>query len=78
MMPVAWIVAAVTAVLAVASWMAARRAARQVRDLTAMYWQLKFEHGELRARVDRALPDPAAPPKTPPGTQFVPLASIKR
>lgn len=77
-MPVAWIVAAVTAVLVVASWMVARRAARQVRDLTAMYWQLKFEHGELKARVDRMLPDPEAPPKTPPGTQFVPLTSIKR
>jgi hypothetical protein len=28
--------------------------------------------------VDRALPDPSAPPKTPPGTQFVPLTSVKR
>jgi hypothetical protein len=43
-----------------------------------MYWQLKFEHGELKARVDRAAPDPAAAPRTPPGTQFVPLTSVKR
>jgi len=74
----AWGVAAVAAVVAVASWVVARRAARQLRDLTAMYWQLKFEHGELKARVDRAMPDPTAPPKTPPGTQFVPLTSVKR
>jgi hypothetical protein len=72
------IVAAAAALVAAASWVVARRAARQVRDVTAMYWQLKFEHGELKARLDRALPDPLAPPKTPPGTQFVPLTSVKR
>ncbi|MBL8138680.1 MAG: hypothetical protein JNL48_18815 [Acidobacteria bacterium] len=72
------IVAAAAALVAAAGWVVARRAARQVRDVTAMYWQLKFEHGELKARLDRALPDPSAPPKTPPGTQFVPLTSVKR
>ena len=50
----AWIVAAAAALAAAASWVVARRAARQVRDVTAMYWQLKFEHGELKARVDKA------------------------
>ena len=74
----AWIVAAAAALVAAASWVVARRAARPGRDLTAMFGQLKFEHGELKARVDRALPDPTAPPKTPPGTQFVPLTSVKR
>ncbi len=73
-----WIVAAVATVIAIASWVVARRAARQARDVTAMYWQLKFEHGELKARVDKAMPDPSAPPRTPAGTQFVPLASVKR
>lgn len=66
------------ALLAMASWVVARRAARQARDLTAMYWQLKFEHGELKARVDRDSPDPSAPPRPPAGTQFVPLVSVKR
>jgi len=74
----AWIMAVVAALVAVASWVVARRAARGVRDVTAMYWQLKFEHGELKTRLDKAMPDPAAPPKTPPGTQFVPLTSVKR
>ena len=59
----AWLVAGLSMVLAVAGWFAAARASRQARDLTAMYWQLKFEHGELKARVDRALPDPEAPPR---------------
>ncbi|MGE0813737.1 MAG: hypothetical protein AB7O28_05470 [Vicinamibacterales bacterium] len=66
------------AVVAAASWIVARRAARQARDVTAMYWQLKFEHGELKARVDRALPAPGEPPRMPSGTQFVPLTSVKR
>ncbi|MCC6989673.1 MAG: hypothetical protein IT181_11780, partial [Acidobacteria bacterium] len=43
----AWIVAAGAALVAAAIWVVARLAARQVRDVTAMYWQLKFEHGEL-------------------------------
>jgi hypothetical protein len=73
-----WILAVMAAAIAAASWVVARRAARQVRDVTAMYWQLKFEHGELKARVDKAWPDPEAPPRTPPGTQFVPLTSVKR
>lgn len=66
------------AVVAAASWIVARRAARQAREATAMYWQLKFEVGELKARIDRALPAPDGPPRTPPGTQFVPLTSVKR
>lgn len=74
----AWLVAGLSMVLAVAGWFAAARASRQARDLTAMYWQLKFEHGELKARVDRALPDPEAPLRLPANTQFVPLASVKK
>jgi hypothetical protein len=70
--------AAAALLVATAGWIVARRTARQLRDVTAMYWQLKFEHGELKTRLDRDLPDPAAPLRTPPGTQFVPLASVKR
>lgn len=74
----AWLTAGLAAVIAVAGWVVARRAARQARDLTAMYWQLKYDHGELKARVDRTLPDPEAPPRMPAGTQFVPLTSVKK
>lgn len=75
---VAWIVAVAALLVAVGSWIVGRRAARQARELERMYWQLKFDHGELKARIDRALPDPAAPPRTPPGTTFVPLSSVKK
>jgi hypothetical protein len=74
----AWLTAGLAALIAAASWMVARRAARQARDVTAMYWQLRYDHGELKARVDRALPDPAAPPRLPADTQFVPLTSVKK
>lgn len=74
----AWLVAGLSMVVAAAGWVAAQRASRQARDLTAMYWQLKYDHGELKARIDKALPDPEAPPRLPPGTQFVPLTSVKK
>ena len=72
------IVSSVALVGAVAGWMAARRAAREVRRVTELYWQLKFEHGELKTRVDAIAPRPGAEPRTAPGTQFVPLTSVKR
>jgi hypothetical protein len=73
-----WIVSTTSLVLAGAGWAAARRAARQARQATEMYWQLKYEHGELKARLDGMAPRPGAEPRTSPGTQFVPLTSIKR
>lgn len=74
----AWMVAVAAALVAAASWLVARRASRQVRDLTHMYWQLKFEHGELKARLERALPEADTAPRLPRGTQFVPLTNVKR
>ena len=74
----AWLLAGLSATVAAAAWLSARRAAWQARELTAMYWQLRYDHGELKSRLDRALPDPAAPPKMPAGTQFVPLTSVKK
>ena len=65
--------AAVTLVIALAAWLQARRSARQLARLTEMYWQLKYEHGELKA----ALTPPPEPP-SPPATAFVPLGSVKR
>ena len=68
-----WIVAA--SALLVAAWalLTARRTARQLAQVTEMYWQLKFDHGELKAKVDP--PAPAAPE---PKSTFVPLTQLKR
>ena len=73
-----WIVSAVALVMAGAGWAAAARASREARQVTEMYWQLKFDHGELKGRVDAIAPRPGAEPRTAPGTQFVPLTSVKR
>jgi hypothetical protein len=68
-----WIVAFAALAIALAAWVHVRRTARQLADVTQMYWQLKFEHGELKARVDPAVPAAPAPKQT-----FVPLSSIKK
>lgn len=67
-----WIVAVSALVVAVAALMHARRTARQLAQITEMYWQLKFDHGELKAKVDP--PAPAAPAAK---ATFVPLTQLK-
>jgi hypothetical protein len=68
-----WIVAVSALVVAVAALMHARRTARQLAQITELYWQLKFDHGELKAKVD-----PPAPPAPEAKSTFVPLTQLKR
>jgi hypothetical protein len=68
-----WIVAVSALAVALAALMHARRTARQLAQVTEMCWQLKFDHGELKAKLD-----PAAPVSPPPQQTFVPLSSIKK
>lgn len=65
-----WIVAVTALIVSLAAWVHARRSARQLAEVTQMYWQLKFDHGELKAKLD-----PAAPAQK---QTFVPLSSIKK
>jgi len=68
--------------MAAAALAKARRLARRLERLTESYWELRYEHGQLRARVNRLDPEqpPAASePAAQPGTAaFVPLSSLKR
>jgi len=73
-----WGAAVGALVLSAASWVVARRAARRAAQLHDMYWQLRYEHGELKARIDAAAPRQDGPPRTAPGTQFVALTDVKR
>ena len=68
-------VALAVAALAVAAlaFAQSRRTARQLAQMTEMYWQLKFDHGELKAKVD-----PSAPVAPKPKETFVPLTQLKR
>jgi hypothetical protein len=68
-----WIVAVPALIVALAAWLQARRTARQLAQVTEMYWQLKFDHGELKAKVD-----PPAPVAPEPKQTFVPLTQLKR
>jgi hypothetical protein len=77
-----WLLAAAAAFVAVAALVKARRLAKRLERLTESYWELRYEHGQLRARVNRLDPEqpPAASePAAQPGTAaFVPLSSLKR
>ena len=68
-----WIVTVVALLVALAAWMHSRRTARKLAEITQLYWELKFAHGELKAKLDPPEPRPAAPQQT-----FVPLSSIKK
>lgn len=82
-----WLVTSAALLLAVVAVLRARRTARRLERLTESYWELRYENGQLRARVARLEPaDPAAggaPNQAPAGkpdatTHFVPLSSLKR
>jgi hypothetical protein len=66
-------VATVALAVALAAFVQARRSARQLARLTDMYWQLKYDHGELKATLA-----PPPEPASPPVSGFVPLGSVKR
>jgi len=76
-----WLVTGAAVVIAAAAYARARRLAKRLERLTESYWELRYDHGQLRARVNRLDPDPqnAADPPRPAGTTaFVPLSSLKR
>ena len=82
MLPLSWLLTATALFLGVAALAKARRLAKRLDRLTESYWELRYEHGQLRARVARLDPeqtsipdDPARPPGT---TAFVPLSSLRR
>jgi hypothetical protein len=77
-----WLVTGAAVLLAAGAFARARRLARRLERLTESYWELRYEHGQLRARLNRLDPDPstaATEPTAAPGvTAFVPLSSLKR
>jgi len=81
-MTIHWIVTGVSLLVALLAWGRARRTSRRLEQLSDMYWELKFQHGELRVQLERmngTLPAaPSAPPRGAPNEVFVPLSSLKR
>jgi hypothetical protein len=81
-----WVVTGAALLVAVVSWLTARRAARRAAQLSEMYWELKYQHAELRNAVlgsgTRKEPEAdsgATPPSPrPPSDSFIPLKSLRR
>ena len=79
-----WLLTGAAVLVAAASFAKVRRLAKRLERLTESYWELRYEHGQLRARVNRLDPEQqpaaAAPDAPHPGTTtaFVPLSSLKR
>jgi hypothetical protein len=70
------VLAALALVVAAAALARARRAARRLEQLTESYWELRYDSGQLRARVDKLEGKPDGEAAQP--AAFVPLSSIKR
>jgi hypothetical protein len=81
-MTLPWWIAGASLVVALVAWRQARRTARRLAQLSEMYWELKYQQGELRVRMQRMegeAPSPAPQPAgAQPGESFVPLTSLKR
>jgi hypothetical protein len=78
-----WLLTGAAAVLAVVALVRARRTARRLERLTESYWELRYEHGQLRARLTALEPPQASGnadeiARQTGSTAFVPLSSLKR
>jgi hypothetical protein len=77
-----WLLSGIAVAVALIALAKARRLAKRLERLTESYWELRYEHGQLRARVNRL--DPQQPPQPADAgpqagaTAFVPLSSLKR
>jgi hypothetical protein len=78
-----WVVAVAALALAALTWVRMRRLAMRLDQLLQMYWELKYQHGELRVRLQGGPGSPpsseASPaPAASAGSAFIPLTSLKR
>jgi hypothetical protein len=78
---VQWLVIVAVGLVALAGWLKARSLARRLEQLTQQYWDLRYQHGELRAvvrRLDPEAPKDEEPAPPPPAQAFIPIASLRR
>jgi hypothetical protein len=78
-----WFASGAAIVVAIVAFMRARQLSRRLDRLTESYWELRYDHGQLRSRLAQLQPqDPASAPvqehAAPGQTAFVPLSSLKR
>jgi hypothetical protein len=51
-----WLLVGAAFLVALGAWLRARRVAKRLERLTESYWELRYEYGQLRARVARLEP----------------------
>jgi hypothetical protein len=81
-----WLLTVAAVALAAVALVRARRAHKRLERLTETYWELRYDHGQLRARLDRLDPPASTSSAAAPGepqmksgnANFVPLSSLKR
>jgi hypothetical protein len=78
-----WLLTTFAVLIAALALARARRVTKRLERLTESYWELRYDHGQLRARVARLDPEASATPTADApvqsgSTQFVPLSSLKR
>jgi hypothetical protein len=78
-----WLLTGAALLAAVGAFLRARRIAKRLERLTESYWDLRYEYGQLRARIARLEPgsdaaDPPEPARQAKAASFVPLSSLKR
>ena len=78
-MTLLWLLTGAAFLIAVAALARARRVSKRLERLSESYWELRYEHGQLRSRVARLEPaQPAPSGHDPAQPAFVPLSSLKR
>ena len=87
MMILLWSTVSASLIVALVAWRQARQTAKRLTQLSEMYWELRYQHGELRVRMQRLTgeglspspsPSQETPAAAPVGESFVPLSSLKR
>lgn len=78
------VLTAVAFVTAFVALLRARRLSKRLDRIAESYWELRYDYGQLRARVTRLepadgspAPEGAGPPPPAGSTAFVPLSSLK-
>jgi hypothetical protein len=80
-LPIGHVLIIVALVAAVAALLRARQVSKRLDRLNESYWELRYECGQLRSRMDQLEGAPGLPARSEPqvgSSSFVPLSSLKR
>jgi hypothetical protein len=77
------LLAGISLLIALLALLTARRTRRRLDQLQQSYWDLRYEHGRLKAQVKRLDPEEPQEPEAAAApaeaqTTFIPLSSLKR